>query len=307
LIARARMAASATSRGGEHPWKYLSDEELLVSAGLYLKDPKTGKEGYTLAAVLLFGNDETIKAACPDHGVDCLKRVNNLDRYDDRDFIVTNLLDTYDRMMAFIAKHLDAGFAQDENALSYSPRDLLFKEAVANVLIHREYRSKGLSTMTIFKDRVEFREPCLAKNYGPITPTVNFHPIPKNPRLAEAFRNMGLADELGSGVRNMFKYNKVYSGSLPFISEGDDFLCSIPLVSPRQLALETGEMKGKALAFVSANGRITIQDAISLFSSGKTKAYEILSSLVAEGKLFRHGQGKNTFYDSFADSFGKES
>jgi hypothetical protein len=34
---------------------------------------------------------------------------------------------------------------------------------------------------------------------------------------------------------------------------------------------------------------------ISLFSSGKLKGHEILSSLVAEGKLFRHGQGKYFF------------
>ena len=37
-------------------------------------------------------------------------------------------------------------------------------------------------------------------------------PNPKNPIIASFFRNIGYADQLGSGVRNLFKYSRVYSG-----------------------------------------------------------------------------------------------
>jgi len=47
-----------------------------------------------------------------------------------------------------------------------------------------------------------------------ITPD-NFRPNPKNPLIAAFFRNIWLADELGSGVRNLYRYNKLYSGMEP--------------------------------------------------------------------------------------------
>ena len=35
------------------------------------------------------------------HKTDAIFRVYNTDRYDDRDVIITNLLDSYDRLMSF--------------------------------------------------------------------------------------------------------------------------------------------------------------------------------------------------------------
>ena len=40
---------------------------------------------------------------------------------------------------------------------------------------------------------------------------------------------IGLADELGSGVRNMTKYTKIYSGGIPEFKEDDIFRTTIPL------------------------------------------------------------------------------
>lgn len=58
LIAKARKMASI--RNQNHSWKNMSDEELLRSANLILLDPDTNKEGLTLAAILLFGKDNSI-------------------------------------------------------------------------------------------------------------------------------------------------------------------------------------------------------------------------------------------------------
>lgn len=88
-------------RNINHPWLKMSDEEFLRSAGLIAKEFDTRKEGLTLAAILLFGTDSAIMSALPHHKTDAILRVENLDRYDDRDVIITNLFDTYDRLMAF--------------------------------------------------------------------------------------------------------------------------------------------------------------------------------------------------------------
>jgi len=65
--------------------------------------------------------------------------------------------------------------------------------------------------------------------YGLIDPA-HFSPFPKNPVIARFFKEMGLADELGSGVRKLFKYCHHYSGGKsPELVEGDIFTCFVPL------------------------------------------------------------------------------
>lgn len=112
--------------------------ELLQSAQLFQRDYQSGKEGFTLAAVLLLGDDQVILSVLPHHRTDALLRRENIDRYDDRDDIRTNLIESYDRLMAFVAKHLpDKFFIEKDQRISL--RDYIFREVAANILIHREF------------------------------------------------------------------------------------------------------------------------------------------------------------------------
>lgn len=63
---------------------------------------------------------------------------------------------------------------------------------------------------------------------GEIDPS-NFSPYPKNPILAKFFSEIGWAEELGSGIRNTYKYCKFYSGADPVFIEDDVFKTIIPL------------------------------------------------------------------------------
>ena len=56
-----------------------------------------------------------------------------------------------------------------------------------------------------------------------------FEPFPKNPSISKVFREIGIADELGSGMRNTYKYTQLYSGQTPLFEEGDIFRTIIPL------------------------------------------------------------------------------
>lgn len=56
-----------------------------------------------------------------------------------------------------------------------------------------------------------------------------FDPFQKNPPISKVFREIGLADELGSGMRNTYKYTKMYSGAEPEFMEGDIFRITISL------------------------------------------------------------------------------
>ena len=212
-----------------HPWKSMDDIEMLKSAGLYLRDPNTGKHGITLGGILFFGKEELIHAALSHHRTDAILRRENLDRYDDRDDIRVNLLSSYERLMQFIAKHLNDKFYL-EGDQRVSLRDKIFREAMTNLLIHREFSNPFPAKLIIEKNRVYIENSNKPYGNGIIDPE-NFSPYPKNPTIAKLFKEIGWVDELGSGVRNIYKYNKIYSGADPEFIEGDIFKTIIPLTN----------------------------------------------------------------------------
>ena len=225
LIDRARIMA--TNRNPHHPWERMTNEEILRRAGLYKKNLQTGESGYTLACILLFGTDEAILSALPHHKTDAIYRVKETDRYDDRDDIRCNLIESYDRLMAFIEKHVDDKFYM-ENEIRVSARNKLFREVIANMLIHREYSNAYPAKLIIEKDCVKTENGNKARGLGAISLT-DFVPYPKNPVIASVFKEIGWAEELGSGVRNFVKYSKVYSGTIPEFIDGDVFKTKISL------------------------------------------------------------------------------
>ena len=89
----------------DHPWKRMSDMEVLKSMQLYGRNNETGIEGFNLAAALLLGCDDVIASICPTYRTDAILRIENLDRYDDRIIVKTNLIDAYDQLVAFCRKH----------------------------------------------------------------------------------------------------------------------------------------------------------------------------------------------------------
>ncbi len=224
----------AVNHEPHHPWENMSNEELLRSAGLYQKNMLTGKSGYTLACILLFGKDEAILSALPHHRTDAILRRVNLDRYDDRDDIRCNLIESYDRLMNFVEKHLDDKFYLDGD-VRLNVRNKLFREVVANVLIHREFSSAYPAKFIITYDEVVTENGNKARGHGVID-IENFTPYPKNPIIAGVFKQIGWADELGSGIRNIKKYSKIYSDSTPVFIEDDIFRTIIKIHNTSKIA-----------------------------------------------------------------------
>ena len=225
LIERARQMTKV--RVQNHPWRSMTDEELLRSANLLLRDSESGQMGITLAAILLFGPDDLIYSVLAHHKTDAIFRVFNTDRYDDRDVILTNLLDSYDRLIAFGEKHLNNSFTMD-GIISVSSRDKILREIVSNLLAHRDFSSAYVAKFIIEKDRVLTENSNRSHGLGSLD-IESFEPFPKNPPISKVFREIGLADELGSGMRNTYKYTKLYSGGEPQFIEGDVFRTIIPL------------------------------------------------------------------------------
>lgn len=143
----------AINKRQDHPWKNMTDEELLKSAGLLSEDFATGEKGFNLAAVMLLGKDEVIQSICPAYKTDAILRKVNKDRYDDRVMVKTNLIESYEALMGFAKKHLWDKFYL-EDSLNVSLRDNITREMLTNMLIHREFTSPYIAKFIIEEDRM---------------------------------------------------------------------------------------------------------------------------------------------------------
>jgi len=141
--------------------------------------------------------------------------------------IETNLLESYDRLMNFAKKHLNDLFVLDgDNRVS--ARDRILREVIGNLLCHRDFSSGYIASMVIESDKLVTKNGNISHGVGSLK-LESFNPVAKNPVIADVFRNIGWADELGSGMRNTNKFTKLYSGAEPIFEEGDMFTCTIPL------------------------------------------------------------------------------
>jgi len=230
MVRQMAVNKRAMNNGEGHPWGKMDDLDILHSAGLIETDPATGQECFNLAAVLLFGTDEAIIHCCPGYVIDCVRRTDNLDRYDDRLMVTCNLIEAFDQIMGFIAKHtLDRFFVVDGQRTSV--RGHITFEVVSNILSHQEFASTMPARVTIERDRLVTENWNRPLHAGPIDPS-NFRPDPKSPLIARLFGEIGYADTLGSGVRNLYKYTQIYSGQDPQLIDGDTFTTIIPMIRP---------------------------------------------------------------------------
>ena len=255
----------------DHPWKDMDDMQLLRNAGLYEENFLTGEKGFNLAAVLLLGKDEVIQSCCPGYRTDAIFRDEHPDRYDDRLIVETNLVESYDLLTGFIAKHTNDKFFLIDGATT-SVRDIISREIVGNVLVHREFSSAFPAKIIIEPDRI------LTENWnrpqfpGKIDPA-SFTPYPKNPIIAKFFVNIGLADTLGSGTRNLYACSRIYCGGEPSLEEGDVFRIFVPLkVDEKGEVNRYGlpERQQKILSEILANPRIQVEELMEKFDLSRS-------------------------------------
>lgn len=261
LINKARKMAS--NRVANHIWETMSDIEMLRSASLYERNLQTGEEGINLAGILLFGKDDVIASALSYYKTDAILRINNVERYDDRDDIRTNLIDSYERLTNFIKKHLNEKF-YIENDQRINIRDVIARELCVNLLIHREYANPLPARLIINKDSIVAENANKPRNIGYIDLN-NYSPYPKNPKIANFFKEIGLAEELGTGIRTITKYNKIYSNGIPSFKDDEIFKVVIPLQNYKSnnasiIDEEIDELKLKLLEFIKSKNGVTRQE-----------------------------------------------
>ena len=95
-------------------------------------------------------------------------------------------------------------------------------------------------------------------------------PSTKNPVIARFFREIGRADELGSGVRKLMKYGKSYGGSDPELIEGDVFRMIVKYPDS-QIYEEAPELRPASEAPVTPEVTPEVKKMLSIMTGEMTR------------------------------------
>lgn len=129
----------------------------------------------------------------------------------------------------------------------------------------------GVDKDCIERDKITTENANLAHGHGNLN-LKTFRPFAKNPPIAKVFRKIGLADELGSGMRNSYKYTKMYSGGEPVFTEADVFTTVIPLSEAATTTVgPTEELDLREQVKEQVKEQVTIQDLIQFCSVPRSR------------------------------------
>ncbi len=145
---------------------------------------------------------------------------------------------------------------------------------IGNVLIHREFTNPYPAKLVIEQGQVFTENWNKPHGRGNIDPE-NFSPYPKNPMIARFFKEVGRVDELGSGVRNTYKYCGLYTqGTEPEFIEGDIFKTIIPV------SIHPVTAKGS----IKTAGQVTVEVSGEATGEASGEVQKVVSTLEGEMK-----------------------
>lgn len=87
-------------------------------------------------------------------------------------------------------------FYVNEKGQRVDLREMIFREVIGNLIVHREYTNRQATELIIYKNKVIATNPNRAVFSGPLD-TQNFSPYAKNPSIRKFFTAFGWTDEIG--------------------------------------------------------------------------------------------------------------
>ena len=124
----------------------------------------------------------------------------------------------------------------------------------------------------------------------------NYEPYPKNPHIAKFFVQMARAEELGTGIRNVFKYSQLYSGDVPKVDEGDVFEVRIPLIITKKTTKETtkelSDRESLIISLITSNEQVSSSELARSTALSADGVRYYLKKLKNKGILQRKGSTK---------------
>jgi ATP-dependent DNA helicase RecG len=308
------------SRTPDHPWLSEDNQSLLTKLGGWRRDRATGREGLTVAGLLMFGTMETIQEpeAIPGFHLDYRERPADISevRWTDRITLdggwAGNIFQFYQRVIQKLSADLKIPFQLVD---LYRKDDTIVHEAIreafVNALIHADYWGQGGVVIEKFPDQLEFSNPgslllsLVQILQGGISEC-------RNKSLQLMFQMIGGGEKAGSGIDKIRRGWASQHWRSPGIQEQvqpDRVKLVLPMISmlPDQslkvLRQRFGDRfdclnqeKVQALVTATLEGEVTNRRMQEIFDKHPSDLTKILQELVRQNFLSPVGQGRWTRY-----------
>jgi len=305
----------------DHPWNAYDKKDFLLRIGAWGADRETGKEGLTVAGLLMFGEEWAITSYFPNYFLDYRERFSDDadERWSDR--VISqdgtwsgNVYDFYFKIIGKLTSNINVPFMLEEaNLLRKSETSVhkALREALVNTLVHSDY--SGDRGIVVEKEKMYF------KFSNPGTLRVSLRQAkkggvsdPRNKNMFKIFSLLGLGERAGSGIENIHKAWKDQHWKAPELYEEFQpdrtvlVLRTISLLPEESLAFLKAVLEDKfevlnnaeVLALVTAHqeGEITNMRLQTLTDKYPSEANKLLTKLVDDRLLVSNGHGRGTKY-----------
>lgn len=175
--------------------------------------------------------------------------------------------------------------------------EVAIREALLNLIVHRNYHTKAPSKIAIYDDRVEFFSP--GEFPGPflIENLRSGITYLRNPAICKVLREANYIEKLGSGFITIFDSYEEYGLEMPQIINGGNFVkCILPRKKQSTKTNADVNDTTKIFALFTSCKEITVKDVESTLSVSPSTAIRRLNQMIAEGTIQRIGQKRNVRY-----------
>ena len=177
------------------------------------------------------------------------------------------------------------------------------REALMNLLVHREYSFRASTFISLYSDRLEFI------SIGGLVSGVSLKDVTmgisvcRNAKLANIFYRLELIEAYGTGI---IKIMEAYEGTgmTPQIETSDNaFKIILPNLNAmpepaRQMQVNPGKYtpEEKVIALTRQRGFVTRKEIELLLGIGQSSCGRLLKKMIENGLLIQEGKGKNIHY-----------
>jgi predicted HTH transcriptional regulator len=306
-----------------HLWTSLTNAQFLKSVGAWKRNRETGDEGVTIAGLLMFGTFQSIQEVFPNYVLDYQERMDEAEgsRWSDRITLdgtwSGNLYDFYRKVYPKLIADLKIPFElKDGLRQSDSPVHVALREALANTLVHADYRERARVFIIKKKDGFAFMNPGLMRVPLEIA-LEGDEPDCRNRSLQAMFRFVNIGEQAGTGIPKILSGWEGQHWRRPSLREGREpnnrtvlemqMLSLFPEVEINFLSLYLDVILGKnfenlsqterlALVVAHTEGRLTHARLAELSTEHSSDLSKILRNLVKNGMLAISGSGKGASY-----------
>ena len=185
------------------------------------------------------------------------------------------------------------------------------REALLNLLVHRDYSFSASALISIYDDRIEF------VSIGGLMPGIDLEDIMagisvcRNQNLANVFYRLHLIEAYGTGLTKIMEAYEETSEKPVISTTKNSFKITLPNVNakyetkavpaPSENSLSAPVPKidnneQRVLSYVREHGAITRPEAEKLLDTSASTASRLIKKMVKAGLLLPHGKARSTRY-----------